>query len=187
MMAQLNYPDPDHIPEPLAGMLAAMPHVGAIDMLAHSPVLTEHFLRLAQAQFTALELPDRARELIILTVAARGRCEFEYQQHIPISAAAGVEPTLRQAIWDRTLDPASLPHAESELIGFVTNVLNRPRVSTRRLAALQRFYPPRQIVEILQLIGFYWGFGRICTVLDIEVQNSTTLDAFEAVANLSAG
>jgi alkylhydroperoxidase family enzyme len=100
---------------------------------------------------------------------------------------AGVEPALRRAIWDRTLDPAGLPEAERVLIGFVTDVLNRPRVSARRLAAVQRFYPPRQIVDVLQLIGFYWGFGRICTVLDIEVQTPTTLDAFEAVANLDAG
>jgi alkylhydroperoxidase family enzyme len=185
-MAQLSYPDPNQIPEPLAGMLAAIPDVAAIDMLAHSPVLAEHFLRLAHAQFSALELSDRARELVILSVAAKGRCEFEYQQHIPISAAAGVDPSLRQAIWEHTIDPATLPDADDVLIGFVTDVLKRPRVSARRFAALQRFYPPRQIVEILQLIGFYWGFGRICTVLDIEVQTPTTLDAFEAVANLGA-
>ena len=71
-MAQISYPDPNQIPEPLAGMLAAIPDVAAIDMLAHSPVLAEHFLRLAQAQFTALELPERARELVILSVAAKG-------------------------------------------------------------------------------------------------------------------
>jgi len=183
-MAKISYPDPAEIPEPLAGILAAMPSVAAIDMLAHSPVLTEHFLRLAQAQFTALELPERARELVILSVAAKGRCDFEYQQHIPISVAAGVEPALRRAIWDGTLDTAGLAEAERVLIEFVTDVLNRPRVSARRLAAVQRFYPPRQIVEILQLIGFYWGFGRFCTVLDIEVQTPTALDAFEAVANL---
>src|ERR1700747_104006 len=99
-MVQISYPDPAEIPEPLAGMLAALPGVAASDRLAHSPVLAEHFLRLAQAQFTALELPERARELVILSVAARGRCEFEYQQHIPISMAAGVEPALRRAIWD---------------------------------------------------------------------------------------
>ena len=186
-MAKISYPNPAEIPEPLAGILAAMPSVGAIDMLAHSPVLTEHFLRLAQAQFTALELPERARELVILSVAAKGRCDFEYQQHIPISVAVGVEPALRRAIWDRTLDTAGLPEAERVLIGFVTDVLNRPRVSARRFAAVQRFYPPRQIVEVLQLIGFYWGLGRICTVLDIEVQKPTTLDGFEAVANLGAG
>jgi alkylhydroperoxidase family enzyme len=185
-MAKISYPDPNKIPEPLAGMLAAIPGVAATDMLAHSPVLAEHFLRLAHAQFSALELSERARELVILSVAAKVRCEFEYQQHIPISAAAGVEPALRQAIWDRTVDPTSVADAENVLIGFVTDVLNRPRVSARRFAALQRFYPPRQIVEILQLIGFYWGFGRMCTVLDIEVQTPTSLDAFEAVANLSA-
>ena len=186
-MAKISYPDPNQIPEPLAGILAAIPGVAATDMLAHSPVLAEHFLRLAHAQFTALELSERARELVILSVAAKVRCEFEYQQHIPISVAAGVEPALRRAIWDRTLDTAGLPEAERVLIGFVTDVLNRPRVSARRFAAVQRFYPPRQIVEVLQLIGFYWGFGRICTVLDIEVQTPTTLDAFEAVATLDAG
>jgi alkylhydroperoxidase family enzyme len=167
-MAQISYPDRNQIPEPLAGMLAAIPDVAAIDMLAHSPVLAEHFLRLAQAQFTALELPERARELVILSVAAKGRCACEYQQHVPISAAAGVDSILRQAIWDRTVEPATVSDAENVLIGFVTDVLNRPRVSTRRFAALQRFYSSRQIVEILQLIGFYWGLGRICTVLDIK-------------------
>ena len=80
-----------------------------------------------------------------------------------------------------------MPDADGVLIRFVTDVLIRPRVSARRLAAVQRFYPPRQIVEVLQLIGFYWGLGRICTVLDIEVQKPTTLDGFEAVANLDTG
>src|SRR5246127_3914713 len=108
-MAQLSYPDPNQIPEPLAGMLAAIPGVAAIDMLAHSPVLAEHFLRLAHAQFAALELSERARELVILSVAAKCRCEIEYQQHIPISAAAGVEPALRRAIWDRRPGTAGLP------------------------------------------------------------------------------
>ena len=94
---------------------------------------------------------------------------------------------MRRTIWDRRPATAGLPEAERELIGFVTDVLHRPRVGARRLAALQRFYPPRQIVEVLQLIGFYWGLGRICTVLDIEIQKPTTLDGFEAVANLDAG
>lgn len=185
-MAQLSYPDPAQIPEPLAGVLAAMPRVAGIEMLAHSPAIATEVLRMAQAHFTALDLTARARELVILAVAAKGRCEFEYQQHIPISSNAGVEPDVRQAIWERTIDPASMPDADGVLIRFVTDVLIRPRVSARRFAELRRFYPPRQIIEILHLIGFYWGFGRVCTVLDIEVQEPKTLDAFESVANLTA-
>jgi alkylhydroperoxidase family enzyme len=185
-MANLSYPDPARIPEPLAGILAAMPRVAGIEMLAHSPAIATEVLRMAQTHFTTLELSERARELVILTVAAKGRCEFEYQQHIPISTKAGVEPNVRQAIWERTIDPATLPETDEVLIRFVSDVLIRPRVSARRLAELQRFYPPRQIIEILHLIGFYWGFGRVCTVLDIEVQQPKTLDAFESVANLTA-
>jgi len=27
----------------------------------------------------------------------------------------------------------------------------------------------REIVEVLQVAGFYWSFGRVCTVLDVEI------------------
>ena len=182
-MAKIAYPDLAEAPKELADLLAAMPRVAPIDMLAHSPLIAQCFLRLAQAQFTTLQLPERARELVILTVAAAGRCEYEYRQHVLISEVAGVEPELRESIWEGTIDPATLPVAERALVLFVADVLRAPRVSAERLTQLQSHYSPRQIVEILHLIGFYWGFGRICTVLDIEIETPTNLDAMMAVSN----
>ncbi len=40
------------------------------------------------------------------------------------------------------------------------------------------------IVEVLQLVGFYWALGRICTVLDLELDHPSGLDSVLAVANL---
>jgi alkylhydroperoxidase family enzyme len=185
-VARIAYPDRQEIPESLAQLLAVIrPRVAAIDMLAHSPQIAEQVIRKAQQQFTALELSDRARELVILTVAARGQCDFEYQQHIPISVAAGVDPELRESIWGRDVDLTALPEKDRVLLEFTDAVLDSPRVSNHRFAALQRCYSLREIVEIIDLVGFYWGFGRVCTVLEVEVDSPTGLDAFQAVANLA--
>ena len=35
------------------------------------------------------------------------------------------------------------------------------------VATVREYFSEREIVEILQLVGFYWGLGRLCTVLDL--------------------
>ena len=45
-------------------------------------------------------------------------------------------------------------------------------------------YSPCQ-KEILQLVGFYWGLGRLCTALDIEIETPDGLTSVNAVANLN--
>jgi hypothetical protein len=53
------------------------------------------------------------------------------------------------------------------------------------MASIQSHFSACEIVEILQLIGFYWGFGRLCTVLDIAIETPDGLSSVNAVANLS--
>ena len=184
-MARIAYPSPEQIPAELAQMLDEMPRHAPVDMLAHSPQVAAQFLRLGQAQFTSLELPLRHRELLILTVAAHERCEYEYVQHIPVSEAAGVDPALREAIWKRDVDTASLADEDRALLAFVGGLLDAPDVGDRAVADARRQFSDREIVEILQLVGFYWGFARVCTVLDVEIDIPDGLTSVEAVSNLT--
>ena len=186
-MALLPYPDRDTLPTEVAQMLGAMPRHAPIEMLAHSPQVAQQFLRLAQAQFTTLELSLYDRELVILTVAAFVGCEYEYRQHIPISAAAGVDPTVRESIWSSSVDEAQLTQADRALVAFVGAVLRLPQVGDSQLVGVREHFSNREIVEILQLTGFYWGLGRLCTVLDLEIETATDLASVNAVANLSGG
>lgn len=183
-MALLPYPDRDTLPAELAQMLGQMPRHAPIEMLAHSPHVVQAFLRLAQAQFTTLELSPYNRELVILTVAAFVRCEYEYRQHIPISAAAGVDPSVGQSIWSSSLDESQLPDADRALVVFVGAVLRSSRIGDSELVDVRAHFSDREIVEMLQLIGFYWGLGRLCTVLDLEIETATDLSSVNAVANL---
>jgi alkylhydroperoxidase family enzyme len=168
-------------------MLGEMPRHAPIEMLAHSPQVAQQFLRLAQAQFTTLELSLYNRELVILTVAAFVGCDYEYRQHIPISAAAEVDPGVRQSIWSSSVHESQLPDGDRALLAFVGAVLRSPRIGDSQLVDVRQHFSDREIVEMLQLIGFYWGLGRLCTVLDLEIETATDLTSVNAVANLSGG
>jgi alkylhydroperoxidase family enzyme len=184
-MAKIAFPNRGEAPADLCVILDQMPAMAPVEMLAHSPALARQFLRLAQAQFTTLELTARNREILILTVAAHVHCEYEYQQHIPISQVAGVDATLREAIWTGKLDTVDVSSQEHALIEFVRDVLLSATVPDPTMAAIQSHFSAREIVEILQLVGFYWGFGRVCTVLDIEIETPDGLTSVNAVANLN--
>jgi alkylhydroperoxidase family enzyme len=184
-MARISYPERETLPPELLQTLEEMPRHAPIEMLAHSPAVAERFLRLAQAQFTSLELALVDRELLILTVAALVDCEYEYQQHIPVSEAAGIDSAMREAIWNGSLTPADLCERDRVLVAFIRATLRSAQVEERLVATVREYFSEREIVEILQLVGFYWGLGRLCTVLDLEIETATDLSSVNAVANLS--
>jgi alkylhydroperoxidase family enzyme len=182
-MARLPYPARDSMPAELAELLGSMPRNNITEMFAHATSLTPPFLRLAQAQFTALELSVRQRELVIVAVAGLVDCEYEYAQHIPVSAAAGIPAALRERIRNGDFAAPGDP-AEQALLAFVRAVVQAPRVADDVFERVRGQLSARQIVEVLQLTGFYWGLGRICTVLDLELDHPSGLDSIAAVASL---
>jgi alkylhydroperoxidase family enzyme len=183
-MARLPYPDRDILPADVAGLLGQFPRQAITEMFAHAASLTEPFLLMAQAQFTSIELTARQRELIILTVAGLIDCEYEYVQHVPVSEAVGIDATVRERLRNGDLD-AVVDRAEHALVTFVTAVVQAPRVSDDIFDGARAHLSARQIVETLQLVTFYWGIGRICTVLDLEIDRPEGLEAVTGVSRLS--
>ena len=182
-MARLPYPPRENMPTELSRMLAGLPRNNITEMFAHATSLTAPFLRLAKAQFTTLELDARQRELIILTVAGLIDCDYEYVQHIPSAEAAGIDARLRERIRDGELHAPNDP-TERALLAFVGTVVEQPTVPDDVFESIQQYLTARQIVETLQLVGFYWGLGRICTVLELELDHPAGLTSISAVSNL---
>jgi alkylhydroperoxidase family enzyme len=168
-MPRLADPDPASIPEEVRAFLASLPPDPMVKMLSHAAGTVKPFIQLARAQFTALELPARSRELVILTVAEYTASTFVAAQHDPIALAAGVGERTRQLIRDRQLDSPELSPADRALIGLTAEVVQRPRVSDEIFRQAGEFLTDRELVEVLQVTGYYWTFGRISTVLDVEV------------------
>lgn len=181
-MARLPYPDRATLPAELARLLGGIPRNNITEMLAHATSLTGPFLRLAQAQFTALALSPRQRELIILAVAGLIDCEYEYAQHIPVAEAAGIAPALRAQIRGGDFD--ALDPAERALLAFAAAAATAPRVRDEVFEAARQHLTDRQIVEALWLVGFYWAVGRVCTVLELEIDHPAGTESVTAVSSL---
>ncbi|MGW0949219.1 hypothetical protein ACWD4O_42700 [Streptomyces sp. NPDC002623] len=49
-------------------------------------------------------------------------------------------------------------------------VVAGPTVPDEVFAPVKERLSPREIVEVMQVTGYYWSFGRVCTVLEIEVE-----------------
>ncbi|MET7670525.1 carboxymuconolactone decarboxylase family protein [Micromonospora luteifusca] len=168
-MPRLADPDPNVVPADVRDFLSALPPDPMVKMLTHSVGTVELFVQQARAQFSALELPARSRELVILTVAEYTECEFVAAQHRPMSEAAGVDQRTREIIGARDLDNPDLSAYDRTLIRFTADVVRSPRVSDDLFDQVRHILSEREIVEVLQVIGYYWSFGRVATVLNVEL------------------
>ncbi|MCW2626168.1 hypothetical protein [Mycobacterium sp.] len=182
-MARLPYPPRDTMPVETADLLNGLPRNNITEMLAHAHPLAGPFLRMAQAQFTALELSDRQRELVILAVSGLVECDYEYVQHVPIFASVGIDADLRDRVRGGDFDAPGDP-GERALLAFVAAVVRAPRMTDEVFATTRRYLTNRQIVEMLQLVGFYWGVGRMSTMLELELDVPEGLESITAVATM---
>jgi AhpD family alkylhydroperoxidase len=183
-VARISYPDLASLPPDIIGLLSQIPRHGPVEMLSHTPALAKLFLLQGQALITSIELSARQRELVILTVGVLTGCDYEIIQHVPISEAAGVDAAQRDALSRRDFHNSALSPEDRTLVCFVQGVIDAPRVSDALFRALRRRLSDRQIVEVIQIVGAYWAFARLCTTLDIEVQAATDLTSVQALERL---
>lgn len=183
-MPRLTDPDPASFPADVREFLTSLPPDPMVKMLSHSAGTVKPFVQLAKAQFTAMQLPARSRELVILAVAAYTDSTFVAAQHGPMAQSAGVDERTRQLIRARNIDSAELSPSDRALLRFTVDVVQRPHVSDEIFGQARTLLTERELVEVLQVIGYYWSFGRISTVLDVEV---TKVYGDEPILNTPAG
>jgi AhpD family alkylhydroperoxidase len=138
-----------------------------VRMMALSPTTARQYVEFARTLLTRLALPAREREMVILTVAATTEADFVAAQHRPIARKAGVDPSVATLIERR--EYAELDASDRTLVEFVAAVVTGPRVDEELFARLREFRSNQEIVEVLTLTGYYWSFGRIATVLDVQL------------------
>jgi len=168
-MARLPYVDPGAASPPVREALDALPPLNIFRMLAHADSAFVPYLGLGGVLLAQLELDPKLRELAILLVAAHTGAEYEWIQHVGISKALGIDDEQITAVQRRDLRSACLDHDAQVLLRFTSEVLERPRADDATFAALNARFSPRQIVELLLVIGTYNMLARVMTTLDIDL------------------
>jgi 4-carboxymuconolactone decarboxylase len=186
-MARLPYIDPEQASPTVRDALAALPPLNIFRMLAHADSAFIPYLGLGGALLAQLELDPKLRELAILLVAAHTGAEYEWVQHVGIAKTLGIADAQIRAVQRGDLQDTCLDADAQVLLGFTSEVLRLPCVSDEGFTALSSRFPPRQIVELLLVIGNYQMLAHLMITLDIDIDEPVGNRVVEEARRLFQG
>jgi alkylhydroperoxidase family enzyme len=169
-VARLPYADPDGSPEPVRRALEAVPPLNVFRMVANAETAFRPWLAFGGALLSSLALDPVVRELAILRVARLSGAEYEWVQHVPIAKAVGATDEQVAAVDRGDLEDAALGDAARAVLRFTTEVVEDVRASDAALEGLTvAGFSPREVVELLLVIGQYMMVARVAETAGIEL------------------
>ena len=143
----------------------------ALRTLGHSPGGLLHFARVGEYVKYKTDLPEKLRELTILT-SARG-VPYAWAHHSPLAVQAGIgEHAVTEIGAGRV--PATLPANEQAIVAFVM-ALGDLTVTDAIMDAMKRHFSPRQIVDVAMSATYYGALGRMVVALGVDLDDPVTL------------
>ena len=158
--------------------LGRVPPLNIFRMMANADSAFRPWLRWGAALLDRLELDPLLRELAILRVARlTPHAEYEWVQHVPIAQAVGASDEQVAALERDEPEAECFSEAQRHVLRFTTEVVRDARASEEALDALKLTLSPREIVELLMVIGNYMMVARVMATTDMELDEPAGLDA----------
>lgn len=137
-------------------------------MVAHAETAYGAWLGYSGALLTKLELDPLLRELAILQVARQVGSDYEWVQHDQIARAVGATGEQIDAIQaGRDEDPA-LDADQSLVLRLTRTTVNERAASEEQIAEAEERLGPRQVVELLLVIGNYTAIAMLIASTGLE-------------------
>ena len=140
---------------------------GPFTMLLHSPELAERVAHLGSLVRFEMELPQKLKELVNLTVAREVDCLFEWSVHAGHARAAGISDECIEAVRERR-EPPGLTPEEADLRRFTQELLRSHRVSEPTFAAVEKALGATACVELSAFIGYYVLLACVLNSMEVE-------------------
>lgn len=138
--------------------------------LARHPRLLSRFNALGGLFLAKGLLPARERELVILCVAHRTRCVYEFGQHVVIGRAAGLIDDEIERVLGRRDDPAWSAD-DRALLAFADELLETDRVSDAAWSSVAERWNEAQLLELVLLVGFYRMTAGFLNAVRVEPEH----------------
>ena len=173
-VARLPYVDHESAPEPVREALERVPPINIFRMTANAETAFRPWLAFGGALLSSLALDPRLRELVILHVGRLSGAEYEWVQHVPIARVVGASEEDVAAIERGDLEADCLGADVRAALRFTTEVVRDVRASDEALAEVREHLSPREVVELLLVIGQYMMVARVAETAGIEIDEGGT-------------
>jgi 4-carboxymuconolactone decarboxylase len=180
-MARLPYVDPAGAPEPVRDALDRVPPLNIFRMMANAETAFRPWLRWGATLLGELELDPLLRELAILRVARlTPHAEYEWVQHVPIAQAVGATDEHVAALERDDIEAPCFSDDQRVVLRFTTEVVRNAQASDETLERLSQTLTPREIVELLMVIGQYMMVARVMATTRMELDEPAGPGALSA-------
>jgi 4-carboxymuconolactone decarboxylase len=134
--------------------------------LARHPDLCRAFLRFNGYLLMSSTLPARVRELIILRVAHRRSCAYEWIHHVKLGKKAGLSDADIAAV--QAGDPVD--EFDRALLNAVDELDEKSNLSDRTWATLSDRLDDRQRMDLIFTVGGYTALAMGLNTFGVEVE-----------------
>jgi 4-carboxymuconolactone decarboxylase len=177
-VARLPYVDPADAAEPVRDALGRVPPLNIFRMMANAETAFRPWLRWGATLLEELQLDPLLRELAILRVARlTPHAEYEWVQHVPIAQAVGASDDQVAALQRDYLDADCFSGDQRIVLQFSTEVVRDAQASDATLEKLSAVLSPREVVELLMVIGQYMMVARVMATTRMEIDEPAGPDA----------
>lgn len=134
--------------------------------LVRHPELTRAFLRFSGYLLTSSTLSPRVREQVILRVAHRRGCAYEWEHHVAIGKKAGLSDAEIAAI--QSGDPTD--EFDRVVLGAVDELDEKSNLSDATWSALCERLDDKQRMDLIFTIGGYTALAMALNTFGVEVE-----------------
>ncbi len=173
-MPRIPYFDYSQSSPELAAAMKGRPPLNIYRMIAHGDAAAITFLELGRSLLTASAIDPALRELVILRVTTLCGATYEELQHRKVAARIGVPIEKVEAVianQGEPVQPVGLEKSERAVLRFTDKVVRDVKAPAALFREIAEMLTPRQIVELLMVIGFYMMASRISENLEIDLES----------------
>lgn len=169
-MARIPYADLDRAPERVREAVAPLPaKLNVFRMMAHAQTLFPHWMRLGGAILSRSKLSPRLRELVILRVARRSGCDYEWTQHVPIAKACGIADEQIAALAGDRDDAPGFDEADRLVLRVTDEAIRDVKLPEATFARAAQTFSHQELIELLMTVGFYRGLAMVLESTGVDV------------------
>jgi 4-carboxymuconolactone decarboxylase len=146
---------------------------GPMSVLKYSPEMSRRAIPLFNYVRNESSLPQKVRELAMLTTARATDCPYIWNAHVALGRQAGLRDDVVDALRDRQpLPPMAVEEAVVIALGMEFFQTHRVSQDTFDVALAQ--FGPQGLVELTTLMGFYAMLAFNANAVDLGLPHEIT-------------
>lgn len=157
----------DSLADPKGPFLAGLR--GPAGLMLHSPGLTPHAHNLNTYLRFESGIAPRLRELVILVTAREMDSQFEWAAHEAQAERDGLERSIIEIVKHRR-EARGLSETDAVVIELGRELISTRHVSPDLFARALAIFGPRQLVDLVALIGNYVSTALLLAAFDVQLR-----------------